>query len=204
MSELQGKLLGTYYKLRRTRFIHIAVWVVLLLISLVIASFAASDEGLFGGSGLGIILGVAAFITILMATVSIIVNALAILLSTDTYLDIYDDGFQVRRTGIGFMMWRNGTDNYTWNELGSYSITTRSLHDSLGYAGSPDPISGLIVKILVGIFTEMTDDVEYSLTISFSMVTGEKLNFTEYRGDNFQELTETILPELLKNKRRFR
>ena len=204
MVELQGKLLGTYHKLRRGRLMHIAVWIVILLISLFIFSFAASDDGLFGGSGFGIFLGVFSAITVLFAGVSIIVNVLGILLSTDLYLDIYEDGFKVRRTGMGLMMWRNGEETYHWNTLATWRIDTKSFHDALGYAGAPDPISGLIVKLLIGIFTQVSDDIEYALTISFSMVDGKKLGFTSLRGDNFQQLTDEILPELLKHKRRLR
>lgn len=200
--ELKGKRLGTYHKLRSRKFIHIAVWVVLLIISIIILAGVTANSGLFGGSGFGIILGVVAFITFLMAIFSIIANLLGFILSNDMYLEIYEDGFKVRRSGKGLMMARNGTKTYSWMHLGSYRIDTNSFHSALGYAGSPDPISGLIVKLLVGIFTQVTDDVEYNLTITFSMVNGKKFGFTELRGDNFRELTEEILPELLKTKRR--
>lgn len=204
MTELNGQLLGTYHKLRKRKLIHMAVWVVLLVISLLIISFTVTDSGLFGGEGLGVGVNIIALLIIIVTTVFLITNLLAMLLSNDTYLEIYDDGFKVRRTGFGLMMWRNGTDSYSWNDLSSYRIDTKSFHDALGYAGSPDPITGFIVKLLVAIFTEVTDDKEYALTISFTMVDGKKLGFTEYRGNNFRELTDEILPELLKHKRRMR
>lgn len=205
MTELKGQLLGTYHQLRSQKLIHIAVWVVLLVISLIIISFTITESsGLFGGAGLGVFMNVIAVLVILITTVFIITNVLAMLLTQDIYLEIYEDGFKVRRTGIGLMMWRNRTDSFSWNELSSYRIDTKSFHNTLGYAGSPDPLTGLIVKLVIGIFTTVTEDKEYALTISFTMADGKKMGFREYRGDNFRQLTDEILPGLLKHKRRIR
>lgn len=190
-----GQLLGTYYKLRRRNFIHMAVWAVLLILSLFLTPFVILDK-----SGVGVFLDNIAELTVLIAGIVILVNVLGILFSTDTYLDIYENGFQIRRTGIGLMMWRNGTITYTWNVLGSYRMTTKNLHNSQRYLGSPDPISGIIIKLLTRIFTQSTDGVELSLTILFSMTDGNNFSFTDYRG--LRDFTKPILPERIKPKRR--
>ena len=192
-----GQLIGRYYRTRHERWQHIAFFIGVLILAMLLGMFIHNFADSLP-TAIRLLIAVFWLLAIPYSLLAIVMNFIGWLLGKNRLYEIYEGGFIYDERGL---FGRAKQESHTWAEIDHYVVNAYTTHDAASNAGdSGDLIFNLALNIGLAIFTSMSEEKPLQWTLVLAMIDDRKFVLRNYRGDNFARLVNEIIPRLLPGK----